>query len=164
MSVKWLLSLYLKKKHSWFYEMPIKIPLFKGKSLGFERDMVTFSVRGKNIFLLSRGIVDTGCPFTILSESSLKRTRINYYNKETKYVVFIGTIPLQLKELGECELTFKDEHGNPIKFKQNIHAGIPNIKGYLAEGLPSFIGKDFLNNHTLNIHNKKEGSFILKED
>jgi len=56
-----------------------KIPLFTGKSLGFDRDMVTFSIKYGNLpNFFCKAIIDTGCPFTIVSESSIKRTRIPY--------------------------------------------------------------------------------------
>ena len=117
-----------------------KIPLFSGKSLGFIRDMVTFSVKYGNLpNFFCKAIVDTGCPFTIISESSIKRTRIPYNTKPSKYNVELGSINLELKELGICELYFRDENGEIRKFEQEIYIGIPLVKGYLAQELPSFI-------------------------
>ena len=139
-----------------------KIPLFSGKSLGFERDMVAFSVKYENLpNFFCKGIVDTGCPFTIISESSIKRTRIPYNCKPSKYNVQHGNINMDLIELGICEINFRDENGDVKKFEQEIYVGIPKVKGYLAQELPSFIGKDFLNNHSLSIINKKEGDNYL---
>ena len=143
-----------------------KIPLFSGKSLGFERDMVTFSVKYGNFpNLFCKGIVDTGCPFTIISESSIKRTRIPYNSKPSKYNVQLGNINMELRELGICEINFRDEKGDINKFEQDVYVGIPLVKGYLAQELPSFIGKDFLNNHSLSIINKKEeDNYLMGED
>ncbi|MAG40061.1 hypothetical protein CMI41_03775 [Candidatus Pacearchaeota archaeon] len=143
-----------------------KIPLFSGKSLGFDRDMVTFSVKyGSLSSFFCKAIVDTGCPFTIISESSIKRTRIPYSSKPSKYNVQIGNISMDLIELGVCEINFRDENGNTKTFEQEIYVGIPRVKGYLAQELPSFIGKDFLNNHSISIINKKEGdNYLLVED
>jgi len=143
-----------------------KIPLFSGKSLGFERDMVTFSVKYGNLpNFFCKGIVDTGCPFTIISESSIKRTRIHYSSKPSKYNVQLGSINMDLIELGICEINFRDENGEIKKFEQEIYVGIPKVKGYLAQELPSLIGKDFLNNHSLSIINKKGGeSCLVGED
>lgn len=145
--------------------MPVRIPLFKAKALGFERDMVTFSVKGKSIpFLIATAVIDTGCPYTILSESALKRTTRSYNNRETECVVNIGPIPVELKKLDVCQLSFNDDAKNPVFFEQNVYVGLPKIKGYLAQELPSFIGKDFLDGHLLSIVNRKEGSFILKDE
>ena len=144
--------------------MPNKIPLFRAKSLGFERDMITFFVQYKNFRVITTAVVDTGCPFTILSENSLKRSRIPYHSQKVVDPVLIGNIQLQLRDLGVCKLIFKEESGQTIEFDQDVYAGIPIVKGYLAQELPSFIGKNFLNNHSLSIVNRKDGSYLLKDD
>jgi hypothetical protein len=56
----------------------MKIPLTKGFLLDVERDTATFTVIRKNFHIITRAIVDTGSPFTILMENDLKRTRISY--------------------------------------------------------------------------------------
>ena len=72
---------------------------------------------------------------------------------------------MELRELGICELNFRDEKGDIKKFEQEVYVGIPLVKGYLAQELPSFIGKDFLNNHSLSIINKKEeDNYLMGED
>ncbi|MBI4149232.1 hypothetical protein HY491_02190 [Candidatus Woesearchaeota archaeon] len=144
--------------------MPIKIPLFKAKSLGFERDMVTFFVQYGAFRVITSAIVDTGCPFTILNENSVKRSRIPYHDQSDSGPVLIGNIQLQLKELGVCKLYFRDEKNQLTTFEQMVYVGIPMVKGYLAQELPSFLGKDFLNSHSLSIINKKGEICLLKED
>ena len=48
---------------------------------------------------------------------------------------------------------------------KKFYVGIPRVKGYLAQELPSFIGKDFLNNHSISIINKKEeDNYLLVDD
>lgn len=143
-----------------------KILLFKGKSLGFDRDMVTFSVRYGNLpNFFCKAIVDTGCPYTIISENTIKKTRISYCSKSIKCDVQLGNIAMELRELGICELSFRDEDGNIHKFQQEVYIGIPTVKCYLAQELPSFIGKDLLNNHSFSIINKKEGTnYLLVDD
>ena len=142
-----------------------KIPLFMGKSLGFDRYMVSMSVKYCNLpCFFTKAIVDTGCPYTIISESTLKKTRIPYNDKLFKCQVQLGNIPLELKELGICELQFRDENGNIIKFKQEIYVGIPIMKGYLAQELPSFIGKDLMDTNFISVINKKDGSSHLYLD
>jgi len=72
---------------------------------------------------------------------------------------------MDLIELGICEINFRDENGEIKSFEQEIYVGIPRVKGYLAQELPSFIGKDFLNNHSISIINKKGGNnYLLGED
>lgn len=143
-----------------------KILLFRGNSLGFDRDMVTFSVKyGDLPNFFCKGIVDTGCPYTIINENTIKKTRISYCSRPTKCDVQLGNIAMELRELGICELSFRDENGNIKNFEQVIYIGIPKVKGYLSQELPSFIGKDFLNNHSLSIVNKKDGAnYLLVDD
>lgn len=143
--------------------MSVKIPLFKAKSLGFERDMVTFSAQYKSFKVITNAIVDTGCPFTILNETSVKRSRIPYHNKTSANPVLIGNISLQLKELGVCKLYFRDENNQIVTFEQQTYVGVPLTRGFLAQELPSFIGKDFLDNNSFAFVNKKEGSYLLKD-
>ncbi len=71
---------------------------------------------------------------------------------------------MDLIELGSCEINFRDENGDVKKFEQEIYVGIPKVRGYLAQELPSFIGKDFLNNHSISIINKKDRDNYLLVD
>jgi len=151
--------------------MAIKIPLFKAKSLGFERDMATFSIKyGTLPTLFSTAIVDTGCPFVILSENVLGKTRIPYMSfPSLERPVSLGPVSMELKNLGECDIFFKDESGNTLEppFKQTIYAGIPILgrNQKLNFELPSFIGKEFLDKHQLSIVKNRGGkSFICKID
>lgn len=46
----------------------MKIPLLNGKSLGFDRTMLNFSLKYKSLPPYPfTAIVDTGCPFSFLS-------------------------------------------------------------------------------------------------
>jgi len=71
---------------------------------------------------------------------------------------------MDLRELGVCELNLRDENNTIKNFEQEVFVGIPLTKGYMAQELPSFIGKDFLNNHSVSIINKKEGNNHLLVD
>lgn len=111
--------------------MPIKIPLIKANSLGFERDMITFAVKyGSLPNFYASAIVDTGCPFCIISESAIKKTRIGYKDKPTHHrQVWLGGILFELRELGECELFFRDYENKQISFKHGLYVGVPiNLK------------------------------------
>lgn len=59
------------------------IPLKSAKSLGFERHFVSFAFKHPRISVLyDRAIVDTGCPFIIMSENVIKTRRmLNSYAK-----------------------------------------------------------------------------------
>ena len=136
--------------------MVIKIPLLKASSLGYERDMITFSVGYSSLpNFNASAIVDTGCPFCVISESTIQKTRIPYkdnpvYHKQ----VWLGGISFELRELGECKLFFRDKEGKTISFKHNLYVGVPVglKKGIiLTQQLPCFIGKDFLDNNFLSI-------------
>lgn len=113
-----------------------------------------------------KAIVDTGCPFTIISESSIKKTRIPYNSKKSfKYNVQIGNISMELKELGMCEINFRDDENKTKAFEQELYVGIPLTRGYLSQELPSFIGKDCLDKHSISIINKKDGkNYLLVDD
>jgi len=52
----------------------MKIPLTKGFLLGIKRDIATFTVIGKNFHIITRAIVYTGSPFTILMEKQLEKS------------------------------------------------------------------------------------------
>jgi len=80
--------------------MPIKIPLIKGTSLGYERDMITFSVKyGSLPNFYATAILDTGCPFCVISESTIQKTRIPYKEKPIHHKqVWLGGILFELKD------------------------------------------------------------------
>lgn len=142
----------------------IKIPIFKGKSLGFERDMVSFSFKYRNFPLtISKAVVDNGCPHIIISESVLKRTRIPYTRMKTNKLVQVGLIQMQLKLLGKCKLNFRTEDNNTVEIEHDVYAGIPVNRGYIAQEIPSFIGKDFFDENLISILNTKTGKFLYKE-
>ncbi len=148
--------------------MPIKIPLIKGTSLGYERDMVAFSVKYGTIpNFYATAIIDTGCPFCVISESVIKKTRICYLNKPVYHKqVWLGGISFELRELGECELFFRDNEMNPLSFKQNLYVGVPvNLKEgqILVQQLPCFLGKDLLDKNFLSLVKSRDGNTYLQE-
>lgn len=147
--------------------MSIKIPLIKAISLGYERDMVTFSVKyGTLPNFYATAIVDTGCPFCVISESTIRKTRIPYADKPVHHKqVWLGGILFELKELGKCDLFFRDCENNSIKFQQNLYVGVPiSLKQnqILVQQLPCFIGKDFLDANFLSIIKCRDGKSYLQ--
>lgn len=144
----------------------IKIPLFRGKSLGFERDMVAFSLKyGSLPRVILIAIVDTGCPYVIISENIIKKTRIPYTSKPSEEKpVQLGPILLELRNLGVCELFFKDDKEEVIEpFQQEVFVGIPILKKnqIICMELLSFIGKSFFDKHCSSIVKKKDGSSYM---
>ena len=148
--------------------MGIKIPLIKANSLGYERDMISFSVKyGSLPNFFASAIVDTGCPFCVISESVIKKTRISYSDKPVHHKqVWLGGILFELKELGECDLVFRDHEKKSISFKHPLYIGVPvNMKkGFqFLQQLPCFIGKDLLDKNYLSIIKSKDGNSYLQE-
>ena len=140
--------------------MVLKIPLFKSKSLGFERDMVTFSVKyGSLPNFYATAIIDTGCPFCMINQNSINKTRISYKNKPSyPDPLLVGGIKLNLKDLGDSEINFKDVEGNVKTFKQKLYVGVPitNPNESLLKQIPCFIGNDFLDDNFLSIQKTRE--------
>jgi len=148
--------------------MAIKIPLLKAKSLGYDRDMVTFSVKyGSLPNFYASAIVDTGCPFCIISETTIQKTRIPYKSKSVHHKqVWLGGILFELRELGECDLFFRDNENQTKPFKHDLYIGVPVglKKGTIfTQQIPCFIGKDFLDKNFLSIIKSKDGKTYLQE-
>ena len=148
--------------------MVIKIPLLKAVSLGYERDMITFSVKyGSLPNFYASAILDTGCPFCVISESTIKKTRINYHDKPVHHKqVWLEGILFELRCLGEFELIFRDNENKLIPFRQETYVGVPISlkKGtILSQQIPCFIGKDFLDKNFLSIIRSKDGGTYLQE-
>ena len=148
--------------------MVIKIPLIKANSLGFERDMVTFAVKYDSLPPFNASaIVDTGCPFCVITENTIQKTRIPYKSKPVHHKqVWLGGILFELKELGECELFFRDFEKKAIPFRQQLFVGVPvslKVGQILTNQLPCFIGKDFLDKYFLSIMRTREGTSYLQE-
>lgn len=148
--------------------MVTKIPLLKAVSLGYERDMITFSVKYSSLpNFYASAILDTGCPFCIISESTIQKTRISYKDKPVHHKqVWLGGIFFELRCLGECELFFKNNENKVISFKQEVYVGVPISlkKGtILSQQIPCFIGKDFLDKNFLSIIKSKDGNTYLQE-
>lgn len=146
--------------------MTSRIPLFKAKSLGFERDMASFSIKyGTLPNFTASAIVDTGCPYIIISESQIKKTRIPYKDKPSlAKPLSLGKIALELKDLGICEIFFRDEDNKTIAYKESIYVGIPiNLSqgDILIQQLPSFIGKEFLDKNYLSVIKARDNKTYL---
>lgn len=142
----------------------MKIPLSKGKLLGAERDIANFTIIGRNLHITITAIVDNGSPFTIVMENDLKRTRMPYTKLPTAQKVNLGPISLFLKDLGDCDLVFKDIESNILKLKHKVYGGIlVQRKIQLVQILPSILGRDFLTKNNFNLIRNEHGNPYLQK-
>jgi len=125
--------------------------------LGGPRAAINSLINFGGISLTTTFLVDTGSPFTIISENDLKKTRLAYTKCEHYQRIIIGT-PMDLKKLGEAQIIFKDETGNSVPFSHPVYVGIiVNRNQELIKRLSlSFLGKDFLDKYNLCITKKDE--------
>jgi len=148
--------------------MSYKIPLIKSRSLGYERDTVSFSIKyGSLPSLYDTAIVDTGCPYFIISQNAIKKTRIPYGGKPAfEKPINIGGMFFNLYSLGVCDLCFRDIEKKEIKFKHIIYVGIPTLSKneLLTKQIPSFVGKDLLDDNFISIIKSKKGNYLQQID
>lgn len=147
--------------------MTLRIPLFKAKKLGYERDMISLKIKyGTLPDLNITAIVDTGCPFIIISKNDIEKTRIPYNSKPSlEKPVSLGNLLLELKNLGECEVFLRDETGHLISYKEKIYVGVPiGLKPgqMLGQQLPSMVGKEFLDKNFLSVMKNRDGTSHLQ--
>lgn len=144
----------------------MEIPLTEGRTLGFERDMISFSVKYGSLnpmpFL---AIVDTGCPFTFLSSDSFLGKRAPPMgNVIEKSPISLGPILLEMKDLGKCKLFFRDVNNNLKEFEHRLLLGTPINKGIILAKIPCFLGKDFLDENKISIINKDGKKFLSRSE
>ena len=138
----------------------MKIKLREGKALGFERPLTGFIFKHPNFpMLMDKAIIDTGCPFIVIPEDTIKLRRIPYmrYPKYEKSVN-IGGIILELRDMGECIIKLIDVDDKTHEFKHKVFVGIPQSP--IVQKLPSFIGLDFLKAHKLSISPEEDGIYL----
>lgn len=134
----------------------MRIPLIESPYLGAVRSSVSAYVMIGSIKFPTTFILDTGSPYTIISEQDLQRTRIPFQSYKT-FTRAKVVIDIDLKDFGECELTFLDVEGNPIVLKHNLYGGVfvnRNIR--ISSVFPSFLGKDFIDKYNLSISKKDD--------
>ena len=131
----------------------MKIPIVYGNSLGAPRHMATHSVVSDIFHLQSRSIIDTGCPFTIITEPNLMRTRVPISRLDYTSSAWLGNMKLKLASLGICKLNFIDTENKLVSFEQEVYAGKAELPdgNQLINAFPNFIGLDFLRKHRLAV-------------
>jgi len=142
----------------------MKIKLKSAKSLGFDRDMASIGFKHPQFArVFDNAIIDTGCPYVIISESVIKTRRMPYkkYPKlELESPLNLGGILMELRDLGECSIFMFDTNDKLNEFKHRAYVGVSltpiNMK------LPSFIGIDFLKKNKLSINFEEDGSYLIK--
>lgn len=104
--------------------------------------------------LYIKSIIDTGCPFTFISESDLKKTRIPFTNYKIVNTVQLGQFAINIINLSEntCFI-FRDVNNKLVKVKHKIYGGIlANNRSYNPSFiLPNIIGLDFLKEKKVNM-------------
>ena len=144
----------------------MKVKLREAKALGFNRRMVSFGIKHGNFpMIFDNAIVDTGCPFLIISEDMAKTRRIPYkkYNKldiDGGKPLNIGGILLELRCLGECDITLKTVDDQIVNLKHQAYVGVPLVP--ILQKLPSFLGDNFLRTHSLSICYEADGAYLRK--
>jgi len=125
----------------------MKIPAFLQRWAKAERISVTFSAKplkyGGNVYV--KAIVDSGCPWTFISENDAERCRsisrraLNFFEK-----VNLGGIYVDLFDLDEVVFAFRDSENKPVDIKSRCFIGKIDKRIEMVVGLPSVIGMDFL--------------------
>ena len=107
-------------------------------------------------------VIDNGSPFTMISENDLKRTRL-----PLKSLPIVGKAiyiaPVNLVDLGECNLTFKDIKNETITFKFRIFGSIfkdISKSAYFIHQIPSVIGRDFLKKFNFSLKRERKKVFL----
>ena len=133
--------------------------------MGGGRYMVPASIIGRNFRLFTNFVIDTGSPWSILMEHDLKaKTRIPYasYPKVNRVNLII---PIDLMKLGKCKIVFRDRDGQPVEFDQELYGGmLVNRQIELIQTIPSFLGKDFLDEHNLFVGKRGDDGVRYMED
>lgn len=140
----------------------MKVPILEKEWLGAIREIVRVKIIGKNINLETDAMIDTGSPDTFLSFTDLAfKTRIPYTSYKKEKLVGIGTTKMNMINLGLCKIIFHDIDNKPVSIDHNLLAGIPTSKGggYI---IPTILGKDFLDNHSLNIIGKTGKKYLIE--
>ncbi|RLI99901.1 MAG: hypothetical protein DRP03_02040 [Candidatus Aenigmatarchaeota archaeon] len=125
------------------------------RKLGAERRVLTFLVRSCGFIKLRAisAIVDTGSPFTFISQSDLRGLRIPKNLPMVRQINLL--IPLKIYSVGECEIWLKDENSKYVPFKTNLHIAVPAIqKIMIPGGMPSIVGTDFLDRYNMAVGKK----------
>jgi hypothetical protein len=139
----------------------MKVKLVENKALGFDRPMVSYVFKYPNFpMLFDKAIIDTGCPFVIIPESTIKLRRIPYATcPKYEKTVNIGGILLELRDIGECSIKFMDVDNAFHEFKHRVFVGIPQLP--IMQKLPSFLGIEFLKKFKLGICPEEDGIYLV---
>lgn len=139
----------------------MKVPILEKEWLGAIREIVHVKITGKNIDLETDAMIDTGSPDTFLSFTDLEsKTRIPYASYKKEKLVGIGTTKMNMINLGLCKIIFQDENNKPVSIDHNLLGGISTSRaGYT---IPTILGKDFLDNHLLNIVGKPGKKYLIE--
>jgi len=139
----------------------MKVPILEKEWLGAVREIVSVSIKGHNINFKTDAMIDSGSPKTFISTIDLRtKTRIPFSSYKKEALVKIGGAKMYMIDLGQCELTFYDIDNKPISITHHLFGGIATTQdGY---SIPTIIGKDFLDEHSLNIIGKTGKKYLVE--
>ncbi len=130
----------------------MKIPLSSQYLAGAERIVVEAIILYKNIPIKERLLVDTGSPYTMISEKRLQKS-VRLPNLEVCGSIQLGGINVPYKNAGQVNIQLFDKEVADIKsFDIDLYllCFAPNYLPYIS----SFIGKDFIDKYNLAISKK----------
>ncbi|MBI5036908.1 hypothetical protein HZC09_06230 [Candidatus Micrarchaeota archaeon] len=145
----------------------IRIPLFYGRQAGGERLIVDFSLKdAKGILGPVSAIVDTGCPFTMIFGTGLKRfRRMKIEETGTPEYMSLGATRFQKKQVSGVAFCFRDEDNNLHDCVHELLAGVHYEKGVLSrEFFEMIVGLDFLKKHNavLDLRDSEKPVLLLQ--
>jgi len=139
----------------------MKVPILEKEWLGAVREIVPVSIKSSNINFKTDAMIDSGSSKTFISTIDLQtKTRIPFSNYKKEELVLIGGAKMYMIDIGQSELTFYDIDNKPISITHHLFGGIATTQnGYL---IPTIIGKDFLDEHSLNIIGKTGKKYLVE--
>ncbi|MGC8622283.1 MAG: hypothetical protein ACP5U0_10250 [Caldisphaera sp.] len=142
----------------------MKVPILEKEWLGATREIVHLKIVGKNINFETDAMIDTGSPDTFLSYTDLKaKTRIPYTSYKKEKLVAIGNTKMYMINLGMGKLIFQDKDNKSVSIDHSLLGGIPtNPNSTAVYIIPTILGKDFLDEHSLNIVGKPGRKYLIE--
>ena len=130
---------------------------------GGRRSFINFSLILPSSRLTTNALIDTGSPYTVITEPTLKRTRIPYTKYDYFGTIVIGKIILNLVELGKGTIVFKDEKNILHPFEHDIYGGIFVDRNVEIIGtFPNIFGEDFRDKNEISIVKEQGKDYFMK--
>jgi len=105
----------------------------------------------QHLIPLSYFLIDTGSPYTFISQSECEMMRINLNNCKTFERMDIARSQVELKDLGTATFNFHVGNDTLASFSYKALGGSSRSAGYY----PSILGRDFLEEFNLGISRRR---------